>query len=122
MTVSLHAPDVEIIEEAVPEFDEEEPTPVQNLKSPSPPVDAYAEALDPWKETDLAGAKPPPTRRSSSSSGFDEDEVVTSAKQRSAAQPPPAAPVTASVPAAPRTPVFPNPDSARAPRRAPSGA
>jgi hypothetical protein len=109
MTVSLHAPDVEIIEEAVPEFDEEEPTPVQNLKSPSPPVDAYAEALDPWKETDLAGAKPPPTRRSSSSSEFAEDEVVTSAKQRSAAQPPPAAPVTASVPAAPRTPVFPIP-------------
>ena len=129
MTVSLHAPDVEILDD-IEEFPEEEPTPVvRHPKSPVPeaPVPSAAQAhagiLDPWAEAEAArrSALPPVARATARQ--FDEEEVVTSAK-RNAAQPPRTEdePV-AAVPPAPKAPRIPAPrgraPAALAPREEP---
>ena len=117
MTVSLHAPDVEVIEDSVPseEFPEEEPTPV--LRPPSSPVpepgvpsaaQAHAGILNPWGEADrarkenkkLPGAVPP--RR------FEDEEVVTSAS-KGGVQGPPKTAGDEDIPRAPKAPRFPPP-------------
>ena len=121
MTVSVHAPDVEIIEEGetsdFEEFPEEEHTPIRGARSPVPAAPSAAQAhagmLDPWAESDLARARAAAARSDAPrlNRGFEEEEVVTSAK-RNAAQAPPsdAHPgVEANLPPAPKAPRFPSP-------------
>jgi hypothetical protein len=127
MTVSVHAPDVEILED-IEEFPEEEPTPViRHPKSPVPdaPVPSAAEAhagiLDPWAEAEAARRSALPPLARPSVRHFDDEEVVTSAK-RNAAQPPRMEDASAAVPHAPKAPRVPATNASRGRAPAPPTA
>jgi hypothetical protein len=132
MLVSLHSPDVEVVDEVPPseEFPEEEPTPV--LRQPRSPIpeagvpsaaQAHAGMLDPWADA----ARVRKERKSSpeippSSRSFEDEEIVTSAgATKSATRAPASGASNEPIPRAPKPPRFPPPKGrAPAPLAAPA--
>jgi hypothetical protein len=128
MTVSINAPDVELVDDdGAPEseeFPEEEPTPVvRGMKSPvpagAPPTAAQAHVgmLDPWSQRESSSPRAPQAPQE-----FEEEEIVTSAKSsRATPEPPPKGADAPPLPPAPKAPTFPVPPTRSKPS-APSAA
>ncbi len=117
ITVSLRAPDVEIIDDDHEEFLEDEDTPIiRHPRSPVPEANvpsaaqAHAGMLDPWTEAEAKkqAQRPSLSREEPEVLTFDDAEVVTSAK-RNALQGPPANAAAEPIPRAPKAPRFPAP-------------